>query len=91
MKRLAGYEFATTADISEDHGGYEGKDGHIENGDLVLMKTGRDIVEEAEGKRREATAAMDAQQRVIDDSIGIEELKQHRVRSRGRRYFAMPG
>ncbi len=84
MKRKYGYEVATEADVVPGHGGYEGENGTIENGDLVLMKADRQVIEEKELKRREATAGMDVVQRRADEALGIEETDQHRGR-RGRR------
>jgi hypothetical protein len=90
MRRLYGYEYAEESDVLNGHGGYEGENGHIENGDLVLMRTGRDVVEDTEIKRREATAGMDRRQKRVDEAMGIEELEKHKVRTRGRKTFNIP-
>lgn len=87
MRRKYGYEKATEADVVAGHGGYIGRDGDIEKGDQVLMKTAVDVVEDKELKRREATANMDASQDRLDRAMGIAQKPNHAVkRGRGRSY-----
>jgi len=83
-KHDMGYTLADEADVKDGHGGYK-IDGEIRKGDLVLMKTTRDRVEEVELRRRRSVADMDSRADEIDEAQGLEEFRGHKPR-RGKGY-----
>jgi hypothetical protein len=84
MKRRAGYEAANTSDVNSNHGGYVDRDGNIVKGDLILMKSGRDIAEQTELQRRTHIADMDRQLNRSDIANGLEDRPSHNIRRPGR-------
>lgn len=80
MKYKYGYETAKESDIVSVHGGYIAGDDTIQKGDLVLMKTGRDVTDQNEENRRAAIADMDRQINRSDRSNGIEDRPSHNIR-----------
>ena len=78
MSRGSGYQIATESDVTPDHGGYVDDHGEIVNGDLVLMKTDREFIEQKERTRLSELAGMDRKRDAADSAMGFEATGDHR-------------
>jgi len=83
---LKGYQIAKEEDVKPNHDGKKFEDGAIHKGDLILMITSREGVEEREKARINELKAMERGSRPDEEALYADKEENYRIH-RGKKYF----